>query len=340
MSPNAAAPRGTIERTDSARPLAVTTLDADALRRHRWRNIGQGVLLLAGMGGLLGLVAWILLGPVGIVWLVVLGTVSLGTQSRTSRVRVLRALRARPLPWHAAPALHRWTVELARRAGLRVAPTLHYVPSSTMTALAVGSRDDAAVAVTDGLLRRCPPREVIGVLAHEISHVRSNDLWIMGLSDLLGRFAQSLAWVGLVTLALVPMTARPGEVFVIAIVLGGLPTLVTLLQLALSRSREYDADLSAATLTGDPDGLASALLRLEAQEGRQWERILRPEGRVPDLSLLRTHPRTEDRVRRLRELRRTARSLLRQIDDRGHVDPAALPGATRRRLRASRWPRP
>jgi heat shock protein HtpX len=74
---------------------------------------------------------------------------------------------------------------------------------------------------------------------------------------------------------------------------------VSLLQLALSRAREYDADLDAAGLTGDPRGLASALARLERRQGRYWEEILLPGRRMPDPSLLRTHPPTAERIRRL-----------------------------------------
>jgi heat shock protein HtpX len=81
-----------------------------------------------------------------------------------------------------------------------------------------------------------------------------------------------------------------------------LPTVVTLLQLALSRSREYDADLEGAALTGDPEGLAEALEALERSDGRVWERIMVPHRRVPDPLLLRTHPPTAERVRRLHAL--------------------------------------
>jgi heat shock protein HtpX len=74
------------------------------------------------------------------------------------------------------------------------------------------------------------------------------------------------------------------------------------MQLALSRAREYDADVDAAGLTGDPQGLASALLTLERRQGRLWEGLLLPGSRLPDPSLLRTHPGTEDRVKRLMSL--------------------------------------
>jgi heat shock protein HtpX len=79
-----------------------------------------------------------------------------------------------------------------------------------------------------------------------------------------------------------------------------LPMVVTLMQLALSRSREYDADLEAVRLTGDPEGLARALIVLDISDRRIWERILVRRSRAPDPLLLQTHPRTADRVRRLR----------------------------------------
>ena len=80
------------------------------------------------------------------------------------------------------------------------------------------------------------------------------------------------------------------------------PTLSVLAQLGLSRTREYDADLNAAQLTGDPEGLARALVKIERVQGSWIERLFLPGRGVPEPSSLRTHPRTEDRVRRLMEL--------------------------------------
>lgn len=118
----------------------------------------------------------------------------------------------------------------------------------------VGGRDDAAIGVTDGLPRHLSGREVAGVLAPEISHVRSDGLWVMTLADMVGRFTHALAYVGLLLLVVgLPLLAA-GTVWpaVTALALTTVPTVVTLLQLALSRSGEYDADLEAAGLTGDP----------------------------------------------------------------------------------------
>ncbi|NNF77818.1 MAG: M48 family metalloprotease [Rhizobiales bacterium] len=87
-----------------------------------------------------------------------------------------------------------------------------------------------------------------------------------------------------------------------AVVLILAPLIGVLLQLAVSRSREYQADLNAFQLTGDPMGLASALQTLERKQGALWKSLLLPGGSIPDPSMLRTHPRTEDRVERLHAL--------------------------------------
>jgi heat shock protein HtpX len=116
------------------------------------------------------------------------------------------------------------------------------------------------------------------------------------------------AWSVLVT---VPFAVVRGDP--VPLLLSGLlvvvPTVVTLAQLSLSRSREYDADVDAIALTRDPEGLATALLALDSIEGRIWERILVGRSGPPDvlLLLLRTHPPTDERVRRLHALVPTRR---------------------------------
>ena len=191
------------------------------------------------------------------------------------------------------------------RAELPAMPRLYYVPSRMMNAFAVGKPEDSAIAVTDGLLRGLSLRQLTGVLAHEISHVRNGDLKVMALGDVLTRLTGLMSTFGLIALAfsLPAMMAAGLQVPWLAILLLIFaPTIGGLMQLALSRAREYDADLDAAGLTGDPQGLASALVTLERRQGRLWEGLLLPGSRLPDPSLLRTHPRTEDRVERLMSL--------------------------------------
>lgn len=201
--------------------------------------------------------------------------------------------------------LHRIVDALAERAALTSPPTIYYVPSRKANAFASGRGKNAVLGVTDGLLRLLDTRELAGVLAHEISHIRNGDTTIMSLSDLIGRFVQALSYVGLWSVILtLPLTLSQDDPrpLLVSAVLIIMPTVVTLMQLALSRSREFDADLDGAHLTGDPEGLASGLLTLERSENRIWERIMIPPGKVPDPVVPRSHPATADRIRRLRQL--------------------------------------
>jgi heat shock protein HtpX len=194
---------------------------------------------------------------------------------------------------------------LAARAGLPAAPTLYYVPSAMINAFAVGTRGNSAIAVTDALLRALSPRELAGVLAHELSHVRNNDMWVMELADLFSRMTSWFSSVGQILLVInLPLTmfSEYAVSWAAILILVLAPTLSALMQLALSRIREYDADLGATELTGDPRGLALALVKMERYQGRFIEQIFFPGRRLPDPSLLRTHPPTQERIERLLEL--------------------------------------
>jgi heat shock protein HtpX len=118
-----------------------------------------------------------------------------------------------------------------------------------------------------------------------------------------------MAWLGQLLLLLnlpVLMMGGYGVPWLLVLLLILAPTAMSLLQLALSRAREHDADLDAAALTGDPRGLAAALAKLERLQGRYWEEILLPGRRIPEPSLLRTHPPIEARIARLLELEEKA----------------------------------
>ncbi|MDX1605468.1 MAG: zinc metalloprotease HtpX [Candidatus Competibacterales bacterium] len=280
-------------------------MNPERIREHQWHNALQSVLLIGAMTALLGLVGWIVAGPDGLV----LGLLACGLLSvlgiRISPRLVLRLYRARPIPARAAPDLHRVLEILCQRAGLVWVPQLYYVPTPVLNAFAVGHRDEAAIALTDGLLQRLGSRELVAVLAHELSHVRHNDMWVMNLADLISRVTVALSQVGLLLLLLGLPLALLGMVSLslpalLLLILA--PTLMALLQLALSRTREYEADRGAVELTGDPRALASALYQLERHQGGWLERVLMPGRREPDPALLRSHPATEDRIARLREL--------------------------------------
>ncbi|MDH3437682.1 MAG: zinc metalloprotease HtpX, partial [Betaproteobacteria bacterium] len=252
--------------------------------RHRVLNTLHTVLLLAAITALAGLLGWWLLGDEGVVWAAIIAVTALVFSPRVSPRWVLRASGARELsPWH-APALHRVLALIAERAGLSSAPRLYYLPTRVLNAFATGNVRDSAVTVTDGLLRAMTLRELVAVLAHEIAHVRGHDLWVMNLADVVGRLTALLSMVGQALLiVMLPLSILRGYGLPLLPILALIfaPTISLLLQLALSRTREYHADVVAADLTGDPEGLALALDKLERLQGGWMERMFMAGGRIP-----------------------------------------------------------
>jgi heat shock protein HtpX len=280
-------------------------IDEAVQSRSNVRNTLHTILLVAGTGLLMGVLAYTMFGWVGLIGAAIFGAIGIAGLGRVSPKMVLGLYKARPLAEEEAPDLHRIVRELAERANLPSVPTLHYVPTKMMNAFAVGHEQDSAVAVTDGLLRSMNLRQIAGIMAHEVSHIKSGDLRVMGLADVLNRITSILSNIGFLGIPLVFGTGI--NVPLLGLVLMILaPTLGGLLQLGLSRAREYDADLDGASLTGDPEGLASALKILEERQGGKWEGLVLPGSRLPQPSLLRTHPKTEDRIARLLALRGAA----------------------------------
>ena len=279
-------------------------LNPEAQKAHQWQNTLHTWLMIAGSALLMGLIAYSAFGAPGVAWAVILTAIGLWQAVRVSPKMVLKLYKARALTEDEVPQLHQLMRELTRRADLPAVPQLYYVPSQMMNAFAVGQISDSAVAVTDGLMRNLTLRQLAGVLAHEVSHIRNEDLTVMALGDVLSRLTGTLATVGLLFGIPMAFLTNGGVVpWVTIAVLVAAPTVGGLLQLALSRTREYDADLDAAGLTGDPEGLATALLTLEQKQGGMWEKLVLPGSRSPQPSLLRSHPKTPDRVRRLLSLR-------------------------------------
>jgi heat shock protein HtpX len=282
-------------------------LDAEQLNAHRRRNLLHSVLLVAGMSLIVlasSTLIWSWPGALG-AGLFLAALIAIGP--RVPPEAVMRLYKGVPIDSRNGTQLHRLVEVLADRAELERHPRLYVIPSTTLNAFAAGTPSHAAIGITEGLLRRLDLRQIAGVIAHEMSHIRNNDLHVMAMADALTRFTQLLAYLGLMLALLnIPAMLLGFDTFSwIAILLLYLaPMLTSLLQMGLSRTREYDADLEAAGLTGDPAGLASALGALERYQGRFWEDLMLPvpSRRIPHPSLLRSHPETGERIARLRAL--------------------------------------
>ena len=279
-------------------------LDPNAQSEHRRRNVMQSLVLISGMGLILALATWMMWGLAGVAGAVIALSALVILGPHLPPEAVMRLYRAQKIPPDTDNQLNALLNVLAHRAALPNRPALYVIPSLTINAFAAGSPAHSAVAVTEGLLRRMSMREISGVLAHELSHIRNNDLWVLGIADIVTRFLQILSYVALGLALMNIIAAIDGHQYVswwLVALLYLSPLASSLLQLGLSRAREFDADLEAAALTGDPTGLAGALKNLEDHTGHFWEDLMFPvpARRVPHPSLLRSHPTTEARIDRL-----------------------------------------
>jgi heat shock protein HtpX len=229
---------------------------------------------------------------------------------------------AQPLDDAAAPALRHMVADLAARAGIPT-PRLYLVDDPQPNAFATGRNPEhGVVAVTSGLLRLLPGNEVRGVIAHEIAHIKNRDILVASIAAML---AGAIASIGHVLQFSVLFGGgqsdedggSPLGALVMAVVA---PIAATLVQLGISRSREYMADELGARLAGDPESLARALERLHQGTAVIPTEAARPAtaslfivnpftGAGGFTQLFSTHPPIEARVARLRALARTPRHL-------------------------------
>jgi len=272
---------------------------------HRLANLFETAVIMAASFCLLLFIAWLFAGTTGILLICVAGVPALLIGGAQAGRLVLRMYRAVPLTYRSSPDLTELVEELARRAELPEKPQLFYIPSSAPLAFSVGLGRCGAIALSDGMLRLLSWREIAGVVAHEVSHIAGNDTRVMGVADVASRLVSAVSFAGQMLiifnlpLYLLDEVSLP---WFPLIVMMFAPMLMTLLQLALSRSREYEADRTAVQMTGDPLGLASALERIERSQHHQLRRLLLPYGKVEVPSILRTHPGTAKRIERLVDL--------------------------------------
>jgi heat shock protein HtpX len=281
-------------------------LDVHAVRAQRWGNVVQSTILVVALGSIMSLLGFLLAGIPGLIMVSIPVAVFLIAGPQIAPGLIMRMYRARPIPRHQAPGLYQIVDTLSARAGLDRPPTVFHIPSAMLNAFAVGSEHHSAIGLTDAMFRGFSSRELAGVIGHEIAHIANRDLHVMGLADLLSRSTQMLANLGFFLLILkLPLVLAGMDIgisFEAILLLLFAPTISALLQLGLSRTREFQADLNAARLTGDPRGLALALQRLESAQGGFLSRVFHRVQRKMEPSILRTHPDTEERIQRLLEL--------------------------------------
>ena len=235
----------------------------------------------------------------------------------------LAAHRAREVTRADAPELFESVERLTRRAGLPM-PRVHVIPSMSPNAFATGRNPShAAVAVTEGLMRLLDRRQLEGVIAHELAHVKNRDILIAtvaaAVAGLVAALGHAVQWGAILGMGRSDDDEGGNPLAALAWAFIA-PIIAMLVQMAVSRSREFGADATGAAICGDPDALAEALLKLQGgaqvipyeHGGPATAHLfivnpLRGGTMAKMMDLFSTHPPVEERVRRLRELRRGMR---------------------------------
>jgi heat shock protein HtpX len=218
---------------------------------------------------------------------------------------VLRMYHAKPVTREQAPELYEIVERLAMKAGMPM-PRLFVVPSPALNAFATGrSPSHAAVAVTEGIVRALSREELEGVLAHELSHVKNRDTLV---STVAATLAGAISWLAHPFMLMGRDDDEGGNPLAAIAAMILAPIAAMLIQMAVSRSREYQADATGAGLVGYPQGLASALRKmamakekvpLHAEPATAHLFIVNPLSGRSIANLFSTHPPLEERIARL-----------------------------------------
>ncbi|PHJ63916.1 protease HtpX [Nostoc linckia z18] len=271
--------------------------------------------LLAALSGLLIAISyWVIGGTSGLLVGIVLAAVTNLFSWYQSDKIALAVYQAQPVNEREAPGLYRMVEKLSRRANIPT-PRVYIVPSQTANAFATGrDPEHAAVAVTEGILNILPEDELEGVIAHELTHIINRDTLtqavaatVAGAISFLAQMVSYSLWFGGGSRD----SDRGGNPFGVLLTVMLAPLAATIIQLAISRTREFSADAGSAKLTGNPRALARALQRLEAT-ARQMPLNTNPAFEplliINSISgqflgnLFSSHPATEARVAALLKL--------------------------------------
>ena len=285
-----------------------------------WQNI-KTAMLLALLDGLFLAIGYAIGRGSGLIFAAILALVMNGITYWNSDKLAIAAARGVEVSPQEAPELHRIIEELCAEAGMPK-PRVYICDDPSPNAFATGRNPNhAAVCCTTGILNLVTARELRGVLGHELSHVRNRDILTATMAATIAMGISIIAQIGQFGLFFGNFGGRDGEdgenIITLLLLVILAPIAAAIIQLAISRSREYEADSSGAKLTRDPLALADALRKLEARTQQVPMQvapaiaplyIVNPFGnrKVSFANLFSTHPPLDERIARLERMAQTA----------------------------------
>ncbi len=271
-------------------------------------NWFKTAILLAGITALFGVVGGLMGGQTGMILALGVGLVMNVWAYWFSDKMVLKMYNAQAVDEHTAPEFYNMVKELAERAELPM-PKVYLINEEQPNAFATGRNPaNAAVAATTGILRILSARELRGVMAHELAHVKHRDILISTISATVAGAISALANFGMMFGG--RGDSRPNPILQIAVMILA-PLAASVIQMAISRGREYEADRGGAEISGDPEALAQALGKIEryakglpmeaaeAHPATAQMMIINPLSGGGIKGLFSTHPATAERISRL-----------------------------------------
>jgi heat shock protein HtpX len=278
--------------------------DTPDIAGYKLRNDFFNLFLLLMMASLICIISWLMADSLGVIWILFATLVLYISWPRLSTQKISNAYATQKITPESHPELLHKIHFLANNAGLENMPEVYRSEFEFISAFTIKVDNRMVIVVSSGLIEHLDNRETMAVLAHEISHIYHNDINFMQLVNRLSQFTRTLAVIGLIALIIAPFLSMQNAPTPWTVILVLLFTHYTtgLIQLSLSRSREFYADVIAVQLTNDIHSMVSALNKIEHQNTTWFNKIIHPQNKFTIPALLRSYPSTQDRIRSLHGL--------------------------------------
>ncbi|WP_259780376.1 zinc metalloprotease HtpX [Aestuariispira ectoiniformans] len=270
------------------------------LEGYKSRAFAYTILLIIALIVILLVCGWVVGGSQTILAIAVASLFIFLAAPRLSPDLVMRFYRGRKIPYSELPELHDDLEGLCRRAGLVKVPSLYLLQVPAPNALSTGAAEEAAIAVSSGSFRLLNERELVAVMAHEVAHIVHGDNKLILVTELVRQAVGTVSMlgimVGIIASWLSPDVHIPVWIFVL---LAFAPMAAFLCQRAISRLREFAADMKAVELMEDPEALVTALMKIDHHSRSMFKRLFGVEKDRDLPTLLQSHPDIGERIERL-----------------------------------------